>query len=331
MGSKSKLFSGETSSIMPTYASRLYAGPADLEALTHLISTRPPARRDDFPALADLQEMMGVADVCAHTRVWEDAAGHVAGMTILETDEDGARLIFEVSPEAAAEGLGAQMLIWAVDCLRRAAPEEPVAQVSISCAEDDAMRRALLQEHGFSCQPEHTLRLARSLAEPIPDAQFPVGFSLRHGVGADEAEAWVALHRAAFGTEHMTVEYRRAMIDAPSYDPELDLVAVAPDGTFAAYCAASISDEENEISGRRDGFTDPVATHPAYQRRGLSRALLLTALRLLRERGMDTARLGTSSENVAMQRAARAVGYRVKGRTFFFTLFLGHVAAFRKV
>lgn len=65
--------------------------------------------------------------------------------------------------------------------------------------------------------------------------------------------------------------------------------------------------------------TDPIATHPAFQRRGLARALLLTGLQLLKERGMDYARLSTSSTNVPMQRAARAAGYQLAAKTLFFT------------
>jgi len=46
--------------------------------------------------------------------------------------------------------------------------------------------------------------------------------------------------------------------------------------------------------------------------------LLLTGLRLLRERGVETALVGTSSENEKMQRAAKAVGFRVESNTIWF-------------
>jgi hypothetical protein len=47
-------------------------------------------------------------------------------------------------------------------------------------------------------------------------------------------------HRAAFGTEYLTVEERLATMREPEYDPELDLLAVAPDGRLAAYCMCFI-------------------------------------------------------------------------------------------
>lgn len=71
--------------------------------------------------------------------------------------------------------------------------------------------------------------------------------------------------------------------------------------------------------GQKIGFTDPVATHPKYQRKGLSRALLLTGLRILQDRGIKTARLSTSGSNTAMQMAARSVGFTITARWRTFT------------
>ena len=108
------------------------------------------------------------------------------------------------------------------------------------------------------------------------------------------------------------------MMRGPEYDPELDLLAVTPVGRFVAYCVCSISQQENIRTGRNEGYTDPIATHPEFQRQGLARALLLTGLRLLKERGMDTAVLGTSSENIPMQQAATAVGFRLQSTRLWF-------------
>src|SRR5215216_6550181 len=49
------------------------------------------------------------------------------------------------------------------------------------------------------------------------------------------------------------------------------------------------------------------------------RALLLTGLRLLKERGITFARLGTSGENIAIQKAAEFVGFRMEHKTIWFS------------
>jgi len=163
-----------------------------------------------------------------------------------------------------------------------------------------------------------SLHLARPLCEPIPPPTLPAGFEIRTLKGRNEVEGWVQLHRAAFGTDHMTIEERLAMMSGADYDPDLDLVMTGPDGRLAAYCMCQIFREENGRTGRNEGYTDPVATHPEFQRRGLAKALLLTGLRLLQERGVETAIMGTNSENEKMQRAAKAVGFRVESATVWF-------------
>jgi ribosomal protein S18 acetylase RimI-like enzyme len=147
---------------------------------------------------------------------------------------------------------------------------------------------------------------------------MPAGFGLHHVAGEREAADLVELHRAAFGSEVMTVEERLAMMRTPDYDAELDLVAIALDGRLAATCLCTIRREENRRSGRKEGYTDLIATHPSFRRQGLAKALLLAGMHYLQERGMDTAVLGTSSENVPMQRAAQAVGFRIKSTRLWF-------------
>jgi ribosomal protein S18 acetylase RimI-like enzyme len=154
--------------------------------------------------------------------------------------------------------------------------------------------------------------MVRKLAEPIPEPQLPQGFIIRPVSGTQEAEAIASTHRAAFGTEYMTIENRLAIMNTSEYDPSLDLVAVAPDGTIAAYCTCSVNETNKE------GSTDPVATHPQFQRMGLARALLLTGMKILKERGMETACLGTSGANLAMQKTAESVGFHVDFRVLWF-------------
>jgi ribosomal protein S18 acetylase RimI-like enzyme len=116
----------------------------------------------------------------------------------------------------------------------------------------------------------------------------------------------------------MTTQERLAMMSVPGYEAALDLVAIASGGQIVAYCMCSIRREENRMTGRNDGYTDPIATRPQFQRRGLGRALLLTGMRALRARGAEVAILGTTSENTAMLRTATAVGFRVRSTTVWF-------------
>lgn len=299
---------------MTTLTTQLYTGLADLHSMLDLlVAVRPAERIAGYPSAVDLRELLALPAVQDNTRLWFDAAARLVGFALVDHYNN---LCFE----SADPGIETEIVDWGVQCIRRAmeATGEELT-LDASCSADNPERLALLERHGFIREAQYSVHMVRSLHEPIPAPQLPLGFSIRHVTGEHEVDALVTLHRAAFGTETMTVEERLAMMGVPDYEPELDLVVVAPDGRPAAYCMVSISQEENAQTGRNEGYTDPVATHPDFQQRGLAKALLLTGLHILQQRGIDTACLGTSSDNVSMQRTAQAVGFHVQSTTLWFS------------
>ena len=287
------------------YSNRDYADDCDRQAIYQLlVACRPSGRQNDFPSPHDLDEIVAQLPHRYHIALWEDNARMAAGFALV--DLVFKNLYFEVAPEARDGSLAAEAIAWAAGCLRHVVGGvNPDLTLDTACFEDDAWRLAVLEQHGFVVQPVRTLTFFRSLSEPIGEPLLPPGFHVRSATGEQEAEALTALHRAAFGTEHMTVEERLAMMRVPGYDRALDLIAIAPDKSLAGYCFCSISHEDGSCLGH----TDPVATRPRFQRLGLARALMLTGLRKLKERGAETVILGTSSENVAMQQTAESAGF----------------------
>jgi len=283
-----------------------------------LFAVRPTERLADYPGPVDLRELLALHTVQENTRLWFAGDGRLGAYAFVDQYDN---LRFAADPQNPQPNLEAEIVGWGVACLRRAMrAEDKMRTLDASCREDDVEQIAFLERHGFIRQATRSLHLVRPLTESIPTPQLPDGFSIRHVQGEQEVAALVALHRAAFGTEYMTPEERLAMMRVPAYDAALDLVVVAPaSGRLAAYCLCGISQEENERTGRREGYTDPIATHPDFQRRGLARALLLTGLQGLQQRGMDTAVLGTGGDNGAMLRTAQSIGFKVQTTTLWFS------------
>lgn len=296
------------------YTTEIYQGPPDLADMLALVQARPRELLLRFPSPADLHELVNVQGNPELTCLWRAADGRLVGFAIINSGDTYASLVMECPAQELQSSLGDSMIAWGEAVYRSSYPGQATS-LSASVEENDPAHIELLERHGFIRLDEETVSMERALGEDIPQPELPAGFMIRPPLGEAEIPAWVALHRAAFGTENMTEDYRRVMAQAPGYDPNLDLIAVAPDGRLAAYVFGSISAEENALTGRMIGYTDPVATHPDFQRLGLCRALLFACLHRLKERGMDTARLGTGSWNTTMQRAAQSAGFQVCGQT----------------
>jgi ribosomal protein S18 acetylase RimI-like enzyme len=122
-----------------------------------------------------------------------------------------------------------------------------------------------------------------------------------------------------FETQNMTTETRRAIMRNPAYSAELDLLLVAPDGTFAAFCYCAIPKETNELSGHKEGEIAIIGTRPSYHKRGIGRAMLLTGLQRLKDYGIETATLGTSSENTQAQSVFFSAGFHISYRSIWYS------------
>lgn len=294
---------------MSHISSRLYQGGKDFQAILELLNrVRPAEHLNDYPVKVDIEENLASETVRTNTRLWFDKGQPVGWAYVDEFNN----LRWEVD-DRYEETLGAEIVTWGEGCIRKNPTDGEIATLDASCRDDYAARVSFLKRHGFRQTEDTSVHMIRALSEPIPEPELPPGFLIRPIKGTEEAEAVASTHRAAFGTDYMTTENRLAIMNTSEYDPSLDLLVIAPDRTVAAYCTCPVNDLT------KVGSTDPVATHPNYQRMGLARALLLTGMRLLKERGMESAQLGTRGDNIAMQKTAESVGFTVRYRTIWFS------------
>jgi ribosomal protein S18 acetylase RimI-like enzyme len=161
----------------------------------------------------------------------------------------------------------------------------------------------LLAHHGYTLDDDYTYVMMRcSLARSLPRPQLAPGFTIRPLAGLGEVDAYAAVHRRAFESMSMTAAWRARTLDMPQYDPELDLVAVAPDGQLAGFCVGWATPE------RRVAQIEPFGVDPAFQGRGLGRALLLEMLGRFKAHGAEHAQVETDSGRTPARHAYTAVG-----------------------
>jgi ribosomal protein S18 acetylase RimI-like enzyme len=292
---------------MTNVSNRLYEGKDDFLAMLDLMNrVRPAGRMQDYPVKVDIEENLESEEIRASTKLWFDD-GRLIGWAYVD---DFRNLRWELE-KPYTDSVGKEMVAWGEECIRRSLAAGVSSTLDTSCREEDHERLDFLNRYGFRRAKGFSVHMERDLSTPIPVPELPRGFHIRPARGAQEAEAIARAHRAAFDSDYMTTENRLIIMNSSEYDPTLDLVVVTPDGSIAAYCTCSI-----ESDG--DGCTDPVAVHPHHQRKGLARALLLTGMQMLKERGARSAQFTTSSDNLAMQRAGEAAGFHLKSRTLWF-------------
>lgn len=287
--------------------SRLFSNDSDISLMKQLIASFP-----DKISLVDFEEMVQLKAVQDSTRLWFENDRLVAFAFVDEWNNLG----FEIQPEFVTVSLEQEVLAWGINRVEKQnATQTGELTLDCSCASDNLMRVSFLERYGFELSPIQSLHYTRDLSEPILPHQSPPGFHIRLAGGENEINELVALHRAAFGTENMTVEYRQAIMSAPQYAADMDWVIVSQDDNLAGFCLGGV-----EGPGSRVGYLDPVGVHPKYWQKGLGTALLSHGLSELKKRGIKTVELGTSSENIAMQKLAGKAGFILSAKSLWYSL-----------
>jgi ribosomal protein S18 acetylase RimI-like enzyme len=251
-----------------------------------------------------------------HVRLWHDG-DKLIGYALLGDD---AYFDWQVMPEVEGNGIEEEALAWATSLvteLRAGDAERWKGPMMVGTRIDNVERIAFLEEYGFHRGEYVEVNMLRSLEEALPQEASPLqllpsGFSVRSLAGdAAEVADRAAAHREVWHPwtvgEVSDEQYARFM-RMPGYEQDLDVVAVAPDGTIAAYVNGWL-DPVNKI-----GDFGPVGAREAYRRQGLTRAVLFEGLRRMKARGMDRVCVSTGEPNAAARGLYESVGFRIVNR-----------------
>jgi ribosomal protein S18 acetylase RimI-like enzyme len=204
-------------------------------------------------------------------------------------------------PDHRRRGFGSQMLEWQISRARERVEDTPASLEAIAITDrylwqDD--RAALFASAGFT-DARWFDELQRDLTDvpPLPDL---------HGI---RIVPWKAEHHAP-----ARLVYNSAFLDhwgstprseqawtndvIETFGRRLDLSFVACDGDeMVGYCLNGHYPQDEELTGRRDGWIDSICTLASHRGRGIASALILYSLHAFAAAGLNSSMLGVDSDN----------------------------------
>jgi mycothiol synthase len=303
-------FGGTIMMTQTSFKARTFQGEEDLQPIVDLINAADAVDQTQDNADVDSLRIwvnMPGRDIERDVRVWEDADGRVVAYAMLHIRPDetsaGAYFNWQAHPDVRESGIEDEILAWATErALEGGREHGKPADLRGFSDMANAYGMSQHERQGFT-PARYFFQMRRPLkdGEPVPEPQFPEGYTLRHVANDEDVEKWVDTFNLSF-IDHWdfhpaTVERRKHRMSVPYYRPDRDLIVVAPDGTFAAFCLCSIDDEHNKRNNINEGWIDVLGTRRGFRKMGLGRAMLLAGLRKLQENDIEDAMLGVDADN----------------------------------
>lgn len=243
--------------------------------------------------------------------LWETESGEIAAVL---NPEGRGQAFLQVHPEFHTPELDREMITLTEERLS-VTNKNGQRVLQIFFDSQDTTRRQILNRRGFKRVEEagnQEYQHRRSLDEALPDVLQITGYTIRSmGDGLELLERCYAsglgfheddIHIARDNRDHP--EWYHGIQSAPLYRRDLDIVAVASDGSVASFCTAWFDDVS------RTAYLEPVATVPVHRKRGLGKAVILEVLHRLKRMGCKVAFVGGYSEQ------ANALYFSVMGPAY---------------
>lgn len=290
----------------------------DLERMLTLVSAATIA---DGPRAGHLHPGDVVWGLYQNTRIdssrlvhlFDDASGGLAGFAWLNPP---AHVLVTIAPGVAdPRGTFDMIAGWAEAHLfdEARASGSPLEAITTEIASTDLVGHDWLTGAGYRPTGEAIFQLNHQpLDRDLPGAVPPDGAIVRPVDGADEQDvaARIALHREVWAPSKFTAEGYTRLRERPLYRPDLDLVAVTPEGALAAYAIVWWD------PASRVGLFEPVGAAARHRGKRYASAVMAEGLRRLRALGATDAVVGvaTRPESEPARRLYASTGFNVACR-----------------
>jgi len=242
-------------------------------------------------------------------RIWEDVnevKRSRKGIVAVANPESPFDYFIQIDPTYSF--LEQEILEWIEKhCLERKKDPVKKQKLRIHTIDGNPARELLLAELGYQKGEIAGYLRLRPVDLPIPDADYPERYEIRSIAGKSDYNQLTTVIRLVFGHgEWFNAEVYEEITRCSFYKQDLDLVAVAPDGTFASFCTFRM----DPISRITD--LEPMGTHPNHRRLGLAKALIFEGFKLAMKYNPTLFYIGGAANTLAANRLYDSVGFTEK-------------------
>lgn len=206
-----------------------------------------------------------------YLKIW-DCNGLIVALSVTKPTGD---CHLSIHPDVVTSAR--EIVLWMQERIRSFKEHESV-KMRLVVDDADEELRSILTGLGFEEDEIEGDNQIWPVGSPIPDYFLPDGYTIRNAIIEEDYERYRRVQKAVFPhIKSMSNTILDTYSKATFYKEELDIVAVAPDGEFAAFCTARI-DPVSRITE-----LEPVGTHPAHRKLGLGKAVILETFKRLQK------------------------------------------------
>jgi len=172
--------------------------------------------------------------------------------------------------------------------------------------------RKVLEDEGYGVLL-YSFKMVRTDLDNVPNLPLPEGVEVRSGREEDVKlffTAWNDATRDMNDAPRLADEMIEQMKMDPSWNPSLWQLAWH-NGKVIGTVMVVIDSAENEKFNRKRGVTELISVAGPWRNKGIAKAMIVKALRTLREKGMNEATLGVDAGNASGALALyKRMGYK---------------------
>jgi GNAT superfamily N-acetyltransferase len=214
--------------------------------------------------------------------------------------QERAYLMGLVDPDLRGQGIGRHVLAWEIERARESlAGCDPSLPWYIRANEWDWIEDAHRLHRRFGLQPVRYMKeMLRPLEEPVEVAIVP-GIEIVPWDRAHDEGARIATNEAFrdhWGSTPVDADTYRHRLEGEGSRLDLSFLALAGEEVVGV-CLNAVYPEDEQATGRREGWVMSLGVKRPWRGKGLAKALLATSFNSFRAAGLTHSMIGVDAEN----------------------------------